>query len=78
MEKQSTVSEGDPTQLLPHSKMYEICDQYNVAGSNNQVQAKFTCACRIYWYMYGHFAEAAKHVRLRECVVILSQSILFI
>jgi hypothetical protein len=53
-------TEGDASQLLLHSKMYEIGDKYDVTGLKELARDKFCRACTMYWHS-KHFAPAAHH-----------------
>jgi hypothetical protein len=51
---------GDATQLLLHSKMYQMGDKYDVTGLKELAREKFMRSCMEYWDS-EHFAPAAHH-----------------
>jgi aminopeptidase N len=44
-----TAAEGDASQLLIHSQMYQIGDKYDVTGLKELAREKFKRACTKYW-----------------------------
>lgn len=53
-------ADGDATQLLLHTQMYEIADKYDVSGLKEMAREKFLRACFEYWDD-EHFAPAAHY-----------------
>jgi hypothetical protein len=75
-EAQGAVPEGGSSQLLVHSKMYEIGDKYDVPGLKELAREKFSRACREFWEG-GDFIVAAEYAftttvdddeGLRKCI----------
>jgi hypothetical protein len=69
--------EGNTTQLLLHSKMYEMGEKYDVTGLKGLAREKFMRSCIEHWDS-EHFAPAAHHacsttveedIGLREVVI---------
>ncbi|KAI4640059.1 hypothetical protein J4E93_008859 [Alternaria ventricosa] len=54
------LPEGDATQLLLHTTIYEIADKYDVTGLKLLAKEKFSRSCEAFWDT-EHLATAAEH-----------------
>lgn len=57
---QCITVEGDPSQLILHTQMYEMADRYDVVGLKALSIEKFRRACMRFWD-HPEFAQAAYH-----------------